>query len=164
MAAPSKSYTLIPDSSVDADSPLDTTLMVQIRDNLIHLEEWLGDGYTAAKNHSHNGVDSAGLGANSVSTSMIVDANVTGAKVSKTLATQGSQSIANGATWTPAAVVGNFLDIGAVNSIIYLELQVSATWRTSGLRFGGGALITDGTNMRFNNTGSASGTIYYQTF
>ncbi|MBI5344977.1 MAG: hypothetical protein HZB83_06540, partial [Deltaproteobacteria bacterium] len=59
MAAPSKNYTLIADSSVDADSPLDTTLLTAIRDNLIHLEEWLGDSYTAAKNHNHDAVNSA---------------------------------------------------------------------------------------------------------
>ena len=58
MPAPSKNYTLIPDGSIDADSPLDTTLMTQMRDDLIHLEEWLGDGYTAAKDHNHDGVNS----------------------------------------------------------------------------------------------------------
>ena len=59
MPAPSKNYTLIADSSVDSDSPLDVTLLTAIRDNLIHLEEWLGDSHTAAKNHQHNGTDSA---------------------------------------------------------------------------------------------------------
>ena len=59
MAAPSKVWTDIVDGQVDADSPLDTTLMEAIRDNLVHLEEWLGDGYTAAKDHSHDGTDSA---------------------------------------------------------------------------------------------------------
>ncbi|MCK4739735.1 MAG: hypothetical protein KAT46_07275 [Deltaproteobacteria bacterium] len=59
MAAPSKNFTSIPDSSIDADSPLDTTLMTQIRDGLVHLEEWLGKNYIAGVDHRHNGSDSA---------------------------------------------------------------------------------------------------------
>jgi len=59
MAAPSKSWVAIADSQVDADSPLDTVLMTAIRDDLVHLEEWLGKDYTAAVNHTHNGVDAA---------------------------------------------------------------------------------------------------------
>jgi hypothetical protein len=58
MATPSKSFTNIPDTAVDAESPLDTTLMTQIRDSLIHLEEWIGKNYTAAVDHDHDGVNS----------------------------------------------------------------------------------------------------------
>lgn len=58
MAAPSKNFTSIPDNSIDEDSPLDTTLMTQIRDSLIHLEEWLGHSYTAAQDHDHDGTNS----------------------------------------------------------------------------------------------------------
>src|SRR3972149_3119471 len=59
MAAPSKTWVTITDAMVDADSPLDTTLITGLRDDLVHLEEWLGDGYTAAKDHNHDGVNSA---------------------------------------------------------------------------------------------------------
>lgn len=59
MPAPSKSFTAIPDTSIDPDSPLDTALMTALRDNDIHLEEWLGLDYTAAQNHNHDGVNSA---------------------------------------------------------------------------------------------------------
>lgn len=58
MAAPSKAWVVIADSQVDADSPLDTTLMTGVRDDLIHLEEWLGKNYTAAQDHNHDGVNS----------------------------------------------------------------------------------------------------------
>lgn len=58
MAAPDKNFTDIPDTAVDAESPLDTTLMTQIRDNLNHLEEWLGKNYTAAVDHDHDGINS----------------------------------------------------------------------------------------------------------
>lgn len=59
MPAPSKAWVPIADSQVDAESPLDTTLMTGIRDNLVHLKEWIGDSFTSAKNHDHNGVNSA---------------------------------------------------------------------------------------------------------
>lgn len=58
MAAPSKAWSAIADSQIDADSPLDTTLVTSIRDSLIHLEEWLGMSYTAAQDHDHDGVNS----------------------------------------------------------------------------------------------------------
>lgn len=62
MAAPSKNFTTIADSSIDADSPLTEDLMTDLRDNDIHLEEWLGKDYTAAANHDHDGVNSAAVG------------------------------------------------------------------------------------------------------
>lgn len=58
MAAPSKNFTTILDTQIDADSPLDTTLLTSIRDSLIHLEEWLGLSYTAAQDHDHDGTNS----------------------------------------------------------------------------------------------------------
>ena len=58
MAAPSKNFTSIADGAVDADSPLDTTLVTNLRDNDIHLEEWLGKNYTAAVDHDHDGTNS----------------------------------------------------------------------------------------------------------
>ncbi|MEK6532111.1 MAG: hypothetical protein AABZ23_06445 [Deltaproteobacteria bacterium] len=165
MAAPSKSYTLIADSSIDADSPIDVTLMTRIRDNLIHLEEWLGNGYTAAQDHDHDGVNSKTpvLADLSVTTAKIAATAVTGAKVSKTIATSGSQAILTGATWTPSAVVGNFINVGSAGTTA-LELYISGAWHASEAQFVGGLLITDGTNMRFNNTGAGTDTIYCQTF
>ena len=58
MTAPSKNFTVISDGDIDPDSPVTTNLMTALRDNDIHLEEWLGDGYTAAKDHNHNGTNS----------------------------------------------------------------------------------------------------------
>lgn len=59
MAAPSKNWTDILDTQIDADSPIDVTLMTEIRDDLVYLKEWLGKNYTAAIDHSHDGVNSA---------------------------------------------------------------------------------------------------------
>ena len=59
MAAPSKAWVVVADTQVDADSPLDTTLVTALRDDTVHLEEWLGKDYTAAQNHDHDGTNSA---------------------------------------------------------------------------------------------------------
>jgi len=66
MSAPSKSFTTIADAAVDPNSPLDTTLMTAIRDGLIHVRETVYDPalHTAAKAHTHNGVDSALISGN----------------------------------------------------------------------------------------------------
>lgn len=64
MPAPSKNFTVIPDSDIDPDSPVTTGLMTKLRDNDQHLEEWLGKDFTASVNHTHDGVDSALLPGN----------------------------------------------------------------------------------------------------
>lgn len=63
MPAPTKAWVNIADSAVDPDSPLDTALMTALRDNHIHLRDWLGASYAAgaAQNHNHDGVNSAAI-------------------------------------------------------------------------------------------------------
>lgn len=58
MVAPSKSWVVISDSQVAPNAPGDTILTTGYRDNLVHLEEWLGHSYTAAQDHDHDGVNS----------------------------------------------------------------------------------------------------------
>ena len=58
MPPPAKPFTVIPDTKIDADSPVTEELMTFIRDNIEHLEEWLGKNYTAAVDHDHDGVNS----------------------------------------------------------------------------------------------------------
>jgi hypothetical protein len=52
------SWTAIADGQVDADSPLNQILMQAIKNNLYHLELWLGKNYTAANDHDHDNVNS----------------------------------------------------------------------------------------------------------
>lgn len=59
MPAPSKTWTAIADAAVAAGKPLDEPLLTALRDNLVHLEEWLGHSYAAAQDHNHDGVNSA---------------------------------------------------------------------------------------------------------
>lgn len=64
MPAPSKTWSSILDNQIDSDSPIDQTLLTQLRDNLIHLRDWLGGSFAAgaAMDHNHDGVNSALVG------------------------------------------------------------------------------------------------------
>jgi hypothetical protein len=61
MAAITKAFTAIADAAIDPDSPITTGLMTALRDNAIHLREWLGASYYAGavQDHDHDGVNSA---------------------------------------------------------------------------------------------------------
>lgn len=64
MTAISKAFVVIADSAVDPDSPIDAALMTGLRDNDVHLREWVGASYTGAavQDHNHDGVNSAAIG------------------------------------------------------------------------------------------------------
>ena len=158
MTAPTKSFTTFADSAVDPDSPLDTALMTGLRDNDIHLEEWLGMDYAAAQNHDHDG-------ANSKAVVGVADGTITQPKIAggavgqaqlKTTTASGSLNLNNGVSgnytltggayswWTAGSTgqwdfengdtaagvlgVGNF---GAGNSTFYVDeryVQASPPW------------------------------------
>lgn len=64
MPAISKAWVAIADTAVDPDSPIDAALMTGLRDDVVHLREWLGGSYTAGAvvDHNHDGVNSALVG------------------------------------------------------------------------------------------------------
>lgn len=61
MTAISKVWVDIADSAVDPDSPVDQALVEGMRDDLVHLREWVGASYVAGavQDHNHDGVNSA---------------------------------------------------------------------------------------------------------
>lgn len=63
MTAIGKAFVVIADTAVDPDSPLDSALITGLRDNHIHLREWLGASYVggAVQNHNHDGANSAAI-------------------------------------------------------------------------------------------------------
>lgn len=61
MPAPSKAWVAIADTAVDPDSPVDQALMQGLRDDAVHLREWLGLNYTAAVDHDHDGNNSKAI-------------------------------------------------------------------------------------------------------
>jgi len=73
MAATTYTWNTIASTQTDGDSPLDETLMEAIRQNLISLEEWLGDGFAQAKDHDHDGLNSKSV--------VLADGVVTNAKM-----------------------------------------------------------------------------------
>ena len=65
-------WTSIAAGQTDADSPINQLLMDSIRENLEHLELWLGKSYTAANDHDHDD-------ANSKAVAAVASANAAGA-------------------------------------------------------------------------------------
>lgn len=134
MTIPSKSWADIMDTQVDADSPLDTTLMMEIRDNLIYLKEWLGHNYTAARDHDHDGLNSKSvvLADGTVVTAKLADGNVTLAKLKMA---QGSWTGQVGSNSQARITLNRYSHIyqsyaDAVNERVYMAPQASfSTWQ-----------------------------------
>jgi hypothetical protein len=63
MPAISKSFVTIADTATDPDSPIDAALITGLRDNAVHLREWMGASYTAGavQDHNHDGGNSAAI-------------------------------------------------------------------------------------------------------
>lgn len=73
MADTTYPWNAISESQTDADSPIDTTLMEAIRQDLEHLREWMGSSYAAAQDHDHDGLNSKSV--------VLADSVVTTAKL-----------------------------------------------------------------------------------
>lgn len=70
MAAITVTLVTIADAAVDPESPVDTTLVTGLRDNIEYVVQWLGHSFrgAAVQDHNHDGTNSAKLpiGSNSV--------------------------------------------------------------------------------------------------
>ncbi|MBI5887076.1 MAG: hypothetical protein HZB85_10935 [Deltaproteobacteria bacterium] len=118
MTAPSKNWSNIADTQIDADSPLDTTLLTALRDDLVHIKEWLGKDYTAAQNHSHDGADSAKVSMANVSRTggvEVFDDFTRDVLVGWTNVNSGAVVVAadNGAALITTGASGTYYGIGA---------------------------------------------------
>ena len=96
--------------------------------------------------------------------------SITGSMINTTPASTGTQSIAIGATWTPAVGVYQIVDTGGQGGLT-LSIFVSGSWRigtveeTNSRWAMTGIYFFDGTNMRIDNTQEGSiATLYYQKF
>lgn len=137
MPAPSKNFTVIADSAVDAESPVDTSLMQALRDNDQHLKEWLGKDYVAEQNHNHDGVNSKSVGGMQI---MLMDEDVSNGS-------QSFVSVKNARIYIPADIT----------TLTYTALVKIATLGTPDMRLNIGA--TDGSTI----SGTTDGTAYNWT-
>lgn len=78
MAIDGFDFTTISDGRVDPDSPLDTTLATDWRDNSEFLMRWLGKSFlgAAVADHDHDGTNSAQVDASDLTGTAIVNAFV----------------------------------------------------------------------------------------
>lgn len=165
MPAPSKNWTEIADGRVDAESPLDSSLMTALRDNMAHLREWLGVSFSAAQDHDHDGINSKSvvLADSTVTTAKIAGSAVTGVKTSKAASSTGTYTLPSLGAWTPAAGVYQMVD--TTTPSLQLDIYAWGDWRRN---TGMGASIFgyfDGANMRvYNSNASFNAFLYYQMF
>ncbi len=134
MAAPSKSFTFIPDGDIDPDSPITTGLMTELRDNDQHLESWLGESFVAAVDHDHDGVNSKAVAVASLFGSALFN-----------LSTSGTTAVSTGALSFEPKVV---LVVGIADTVTDDSLYV-------GFATGTGTLAR---SLAFNSP--AGGTLY----
>lgn len=133
MPAPSKSWVVISDTQVDADSPLDTVLMTGLRDNVVHLREWMGSSFTPAVDHDHDDVNSKSvvLGVGAVVTAKIADANVTLAKLKMTRGSYGATTLTQYhyiAIPLNSHIPSAYKPGGSYNMQLLLQSRVDTAW------------------------------------
>jgi len=131
MAAPTYAWSNITASMVDSDSPLNETLMTYIRQNLIHLEEWLGASYTAAQDHDHDGVNSkkvTGVGTDAVDQGAIAN-NAVGQGELKS--TNGQVGPGAGNFTLPGGQYGFYPQIYTTGPVPTTDVQIAKTKNTN---------------------------------
>lgn len=112
MTATTYAWNSISSAQTDADSPIDTVLMEGIRQNLIHLREWVGDGFTPAKDHDHDGVNSKSV--------LLADAVVS---VAKLRLSQGSFSAnISGTFYFPVSRYSHVPSLSKSGSVYWVQL------------------------------------------
>ena len=135
MPAPTYSWNNIAATQTDAESPLDTTLMEGIRQNLAHLKEWLGGGFTPAADHDHDGMNSksVALADGVVLTAKLADAGVTAVKLKMA---RGSYAASSGGTHYIAIsryshIPSAYKAGGTYNMQLALQSRSDSVWATT---------------------------------
>ena len=108
------SWSTISSAQTDADSPLDVVLMEGMRQNELHLYEWLGQGYTPSTAHNHNGVNSANviLGIDAVNSSAIVANAVTSTKIGTTAVETNHLKLGSGSqSWAGTTSIDEYIAV-----------------------------------------------------
>jgi len=96
-----------------------------------------------------------------VTTAKIDNSAVSNDKLKKSFQSDGSHSVSATSTWLVPAGWYIMTMPHVTSASTALELYVNGGWHY-GMDFSGGVIMSDGTNVRFHNLGSASQTIYYK--
>lgn len=141
-------FTAIPDTDLDANSPITENLMLALRDNAVAIAE----GDATAPNIANNAfADNSINGAKLLSDTIYftkLKLNLSGGDSTISLSLGQAQTI-------PKGVYMYYIN----NSYLYLQTYISGAWRT--VSTSGGCLISDGANVRvYVQVGSGPYTIY----
>jgi hypothetical protein len=112
MAAPTFSWNAITSAQTDAESPIDTTLMEGLRQNLVHLKEWLGENFTPAVDHDHDGINSKSV--------VLADSVVSIAKLKLARGSFGAST--GGSFFIPVARYSHLPSLNKAGSNFYVQL------------------------------------------
>ena len=114
MAIDGFDFTTISDGRVDPDSPLDTTLATDWRDNIEFLMRWLGKSFlvAAVADHDHDGVNSATIDAADLTGTAIVNAFVWVDDGTQVFTQAGGEGLRSISSQVP---------VGTVNAQIFME-------------------------------------------
>ena len=136
-------WTIIPDGDIDPDSPITTSLVTALRDNVAS---------AFAKD-----TNAPVLANNYVVEAMMGTASVKHDSISKVIGSDGTQAIPTGSTWTPTAGFYNWAHYTGSGNIA-LELYRAGAWVTmnGGQTSYSGFFWADGTNMRLKETNNIS--------
>lgn len=155
-------WTTIPSTDLDPESPLTTSLMNALYDNV------------AAALNRDSGAPAVGtgfitsasqLGAGVVDTSELIDGAVEGAKLNTAPLSSGGWAVPAASSYTPASGFYNVAFDTASTNNPFWEIFVSAAWRgATSNSFTGNVQFCDGSNMRINSVSSGAVTLYYQKF
>ena len=138
-------YSAVANSEISVGAPITNNLKTKERDNLLAIQENDASAPTIAF------ATEAGT----------VSAIAPSSDLDDTITTDGSQSLAALATWTPSQGLYNIIQ--TVNGVT-LDLFVSASWRQSAGNMQGIALF-DGSNMRLRNRNtSTTSVVWWQRF
>jgi len=116
--------------------------------------------------HDHTGgsetpIPTAGIAALAVTAAKIAAGAITDAKISWTLASISVITLATSGG-TELVPVGLYVGVKvAGGGVAQLQVQHSASWRTSAYNWSGGVVMSDGTNVRFINPSSGGSASIY---
>ena len=145
-------FTAIPDTDLDANSPITENLMLALRDNAVAIAE----GDATAPNISNNA-----FADNSINGAKLINSSVSQAKISYSYPSTSGSITATGGTYTTFTQVGLFITTYSttLGDLTRIEMYVNGAWRTATTN--SIMVYSTGGNIRIYGAGSAVATLNY---